>query len=90
MHGDSLHEDPERDIRVYLTSTCLTGTVKNAALVMDQGSCWYATENSNVVLGGDIETAQIDAPAGVTVTAKAASGQGTYTLSSGGTLVIEE
>ena len=27
--------------------------------------------------------------AGVTVTAKAASGQGTYTLSSGGTLVVE-
>lgn len=87
--GDILHEDPERDCRVYLTSTCLTGAVKNAILVMDQGSRWYATGDSNVILGGDMETAQIDAPKGVTVTAKAEAGQGTYTLSSGGTLIVE-
>jgi hypothetical protein len=87
--GDILHEDPERDCRVYLTSTCLTGTVQNAALILDQGSRWYATGDSNVVLGGTVETAQIDAPAGVTITAKAADGQGTYTLSSGGTLIVE-
>jgi hypothetical protein len=87
--GDILHEDPERDCRVYLTSTCLTGKVLNAALILDQGSRWYATGDSSVVLGGTVETAQIDAPAGVTITAKAADGQGTYTLSSGGTLIVE-
>jgi hypothetical protein len=87
--GDILHEDPERDCRVYLTSTCLTGKVQNAALILDQGSRWYATGDSSVVLGGTVETAQIDAPAGVTITAKAADGQGTYTLSSGGTLIVE-
>lgn len=87
--GDILHEDPERDMRVYLTSTCLTGAIQNAALVMDQGSRWYATGNSSVTLGGDVEVAQIDAPEGVTVTARAEAGQGTYTLSSGGTLVVE-
>jgi hypothetical protein len=87
--GDILHEDPERDCRVYLTSTCLTGTVQNAALILDQGSRWYATGDSSVVLGGTVETAQIDAPAGVTITAKAADGQGTYPLSSGGTLIVE-
>ena len=36
-----------------------------------------------------LETAQIDAPAGVTIHAKAADGAGEYTLSSGGKLVIE-
>ena len=87
--GDILHEDPERDMRVYMTSTCLTGAIQNAALVMDQGSRWYATGNSCVTLGSDVETAQIDAPAGVTITAKADAGQGTYSLSSGGTLVVE-
>lgn len=86
--GDILHEDPERDCRVYLTSACLMGAVQNAILIMDQGSRWYATGDSAVVLGSDVDTSQIDAPAGVTITAQAASGQGTYTLSSGGTLVV--
>ena len=72
-----------------MTSTCLTGAIRNANLIMDQGSRWYATGDSSVVLGSDVETAQIDAPAGVTITAKAASGQGTYPLSSGGTLVVQ-
>ena len=87
--GDILHEDPERDCRVYLQSTCLTGKIENAALILDQGSRWYATADSTVVIAGDLETAQIDAPAGVTVTAEAASAQGTYELSSGGTLIVK-
>lgn len=87
--GDILHEDPERECRVYMTSTALTGAIQNAAIIMDQGSRWYATADSRVALASTIETAQIDAPAGVTVTMQASSGQGTYTLSSGGTLVVE-
>ncbi len=87
--GDILHEDPERDCRVYLSSACLTGAIHNAALMMDEGSRWYATGDSDIILGSTIESAQIDAPAGVTITASAASGQGTYTLSSGGTLIVE-
>lgn len=87
--GDILHEDPERDMRVYMTSTCLTGAILNAGLVMDQGSRWYATGDSTVTLGGDVETKQIDAPKGVTITAKAAGGQGVYDLVSGGKLVVE-
>ena len=87
--GDILHEDPERDCRVYMTSTCLTGAIQNAFVTMDQGSRWYATGDSNVILSGTVETAQIDAPAGVTIHAKAADGAGEYTLSSGGKLVIE-
>lgn len=89
VKGDILHEDPERDCRVYMTSTCLTGAIVNAALIMDQGSRWYATGDSKVLIAGDVNVAQIDAPAGVTITATASDGQGTYTLSSGGTLVVE-
>ena len=85
--GDILHEDPERDCRVYLTSTSLTGAIQNAALIMDQGSRWFATSDSTVTLASDLESAQVDAPAGVTM--KASAGQGTYTLSSGGTLIVE-
>ena len=87
--GDILHEDPEREMRVYMNSACLTGAIVNANLIMDQGSRWYATGDSTVVIAGDMNTEQIDAPAGVTVKATAAAGQGTYTLRSGGTLVVE-
>ena len=87
--GDILHEDPERDCRVYMTSTCLTGAIQNAYVSMDQGSRWYATGDSNVILSDTVETAQIDAPAGVTIHAKAADGAGEYTLSSGGKLIVE-
>ncbi len=87
--GDILHEDPERDCRVYMNSACLTGAIQNAALIMDGGSRWYATGDSKVLIAGDVNVAQMDAPAGVTITASAADGQGTYTLSSGGTLIVE-
>ena len=87
--GDILHEDPEREMRVYLASASLTGAIINAALIMDPGSRWYATGDSNVVIAGDMCTEQIDAPAGVTITASAESGQGTYQLLSGGTLIIK-
>ena len=87
--GDILHEDPERDMRVYLSSTCLSGAIVNAALMMDQGSRWYATGDSTVTLGQTVDVCQIDAPAGITITASAADGQGTYTLASGGILIVE-
>ena len=87
--GDILHEDPERDMRVYMNSTCLTGAILNAALIMDQGSRWYATGDSRVTIAGDVDVCQIDAPAGVTIIAAAADGQGTYDLSSGGKLIVE-
>lgn len=86
--GDILHEDTERDCRVYMTSTCLTGAIQNAYVSMDQGSRWYATGDSNVILSGTVETAQMDAPEGVTIHAKAAEGTGEYPLASGGKLVV--
>lgn len=87
--GDILHEDPERECRVYMASTCLTGAIQNAAIIMDQGSRWYATGDSTVTLACDIESAQIDAPADVTITMTAETGQGSYTLASGGTLIVK-
>ena len=87
--GDILHEDPERDMRLNLVSSNLRGAVQNAYISLDGGSSWYATADSAVTLASEVDQAQIDAPAGVTITAKAASGAGSYTLYSGGTLVVE-
>lgn len=75
-------------MRVYLTSADYQGAIQNAALFMDTGSRWFATGDSNVVLGGKVRTEQIDAPAGVTVRMTAEDGQGTYSLPSGGTLLV--
>lgn len=88
-NGDILHEDYEREMRVYLTSAVLKGAVKNAVMLLDLGSKWYATADSDVVIGCEVDVAQIDAPAGITITAKAADGQGEYDLASGGKLIVK-
>ena len=48
---------------------------------------WVATADSDVVFVTDVEPAQIDAPAGVTITAKGAEA-GEFALASGGKLVV--
>ena len=87
-NGDILHEDPERQMRLNLTSATLHGAVKNAVLSMDMGSFWYATADSSVTLGCELDVIQIDAPEGVTVAIKAEAGQGEYTCASGGKLIV--
>ena len=87
VKGDLIHDDNQRDMWITLTSTVLTGTIKNALLRMDVGSKWIATADSNVTILGNLDPAQIDAPAGVTVTAigsKAAE----FDLASGGKLIV--
>ena len=87
VKGDIIHDDDQRDMWITLTSTVLTGTIKNALLRMDIGSKWIATADSNVTILGNLDPAQIDAPAGVTVTAigsKAAE----FDLASGGKLIV--
>lgn len=84
--GDLIHEDPARDMIVTLTGTQLKGTIQNAHLRLDTGSRWIATGNSAITLLGKAETAQFDAPAGVTITLWGQDA-GTYPLASGGTLV---
>jgi hypothetical protein len=87
--GDIIHQDPDRDMNVYLQSTTLKGAVKDAYISMDAGSKWIATDYSKVTIAGDVDTAQFDAPKGVTIVA-VAGGSGTYTLPGGGTLILKE
>ena len=56
---------------------------------MNTGSKWVATADSSITLITDINTAQIDAPEGVTITA-IASETAEYTLASGGKFVVTE
>jgi hypothetical protein len=85
--GDVLHEDPERRMHLYLTSSSLRGAIQGAELELDPGSRWTATGDSTVTLYGTVEEAQIDALPGVTITAKGAVPVDT-TLPSGGHLII--
>lgn len=86
-NGDIIHEDPERDMTVTLKSSTHSGAIKNAALVMDLGSSWFATGDSAITLGSEIDMAQIDAPSGVTIKAIGAEA-GEYDLTSGGKLIV--
>ena len=72
---------------VRLNSTQLTGAIKHANVAFDKGSKWTATADSEVVFVTDVEPAQIDAPVGVTITAKGAKA-GEFTLASGGKLIV--
>jgi hypothetical protein len=88
--GDILHDDKEnRLMTVYLQATTLKGAIHDVRLSMNRLSKWIATADSTVTLVGDVELAQIDAVAGVTITATAASGGGTYKLASCGTLIVK-
>jgi len=74
---------------VYLESTTLNGAIKDAYITMDAASKWIASGNSSVSIVGDVNVSQIDAPKGVTINA-VASESGTYTLPSGGTLILKK
>lgn len=87
VSGDLLHEDATRDMWVELKSTVLTGAIRGAHLTMDAGSKWIATADSDVTLLCDIDPAQIDATAGVTVTVRGGQA-GEFTLAGGGRLLI--
>lgn len=87
VEGALIHEDTERPMWVTLTSAVLKGRMVNTTLAMDAGSKWIADSDSTVHLLCDVNIAQLDAPRGVTITATGAQA-GTYTLASGGTLVL--
>ena len=87
LEGAILHEDPDREMNVYLENASLTGAVQGAILHFDGESTWTATNQSKVTIVGEVEPQQIDAPAGVTI--EAICGQeGSLTLASGGTLKL--
>jgi hypothetical protein len=86
--GNVVHEDPDRNMYVYLASTNLKGAIKDAYVTIDGLSKWTATADSKVTIVGSVDLSQIDAPTGVRITA-AAGESGTYTLASGGTLILK-
>jgi hypothetical protein len=88
--GDIDHsvDKDNRTMTVYLESTTLTGAIKDACISLNPLSKWKATADSNVTIVGSINVTQIDAPAGVTITAVAGQ-SGTYKLASGGTLILK-
>jgi hypothetical protein len=91
MTGDIIHTEDKknRDMNVYLEQTTLKGAIKDARISMTPLSKWIATADSNVTFLGDIELPQIDAPAGVTITA-VANMSGTYKLAGSGTLILKK
>jgi hypothetical protein len=88
VEGDIIHDDIDRIMSVDLKSTNLKGAIKRAYVTIDATSKWTATADSNVTFVGSVNGAQIDAPTGVTITAVAGEA-GTYTLASGGTLILK-
>ena len=85
LEGAVLHEDPDREMNVYLENANLTGAIRGAILHFDGESTWTATNQSSVTIAGNVDPAQIDAPAGIVI--EAVCGQeGSITLASGGKL----
>jgi hypothetical protein len=87
--GDIIHEDPDRIMSLDLKSTTLKGAIRDAYITLGAGSKWIATANSRVVIVGDFDATQIDAPAFTTINAIAAR-DGIFGLPSGGTLVLKK
>lgn len=86
--NDIIHGDTERRMVIYFENSKLKGAITGGAIVkMDGESSWYADKDSDVVLMGSIDLDKVDAPAGVTITAKGAEA-GEYALASGGLLKV--
>lgn len=89
LAGDILHEDHRRAMALSLKHTRLTGAIQNAAVALDQASCWTADEDSNVALISAGPSGLIDALPGVTIRARSDRHMpGEYPLPSGGMLVV--
>lgn len=86
--NDIIHGDPNRIMEVKFRNSTLRGAITGAPVVrMDSTSRWTATADSDVILMGSVDTAQLDAAEGITITAK--TGQsGEITLASGGKLIL--
>ena len=85
--GDVIHTDDEREMWLKLTDTVLTGAICGAHLELNAGARWFATADSEVTLIAELDSAQIDAPEGVTIRMHAGE-QGSVKLASGGVLEL--
>jgi len=97
LSNSILHEDPDHVMTITLQGTSLKGALVSGAsagpicLILDSSSQWTATANSTVKLIGVTDASLLDAVSGSAITAVAGTGctlTGTYTLASGGTLVV--
>lgn len=92
LQGNLVHLDKDRAMRVQLEASTLTGRVQGVELVLDRGSRWLASADSSVTLAAGTTLGQVDAPAGVTIEARAVPGGlslGEHRLASGGRLEVK-
>ncbi len=91
LEGDICHEEDQRAMAVTLVNVRLTGGIHDAYVTLN-GSDWTATKDSSVCFVGLTDLNAVNAPEGVTITAKAGDGcqlqPGTYNLKLGGKLVV--
>jgi hypothetical protein len=90
LEGDIVNDDI-REMSIVLEDSQVKGAIQNAYVKLTGNSTWYAAKDSAVALVDAADISGIDAPSGVTITAKAASGTtltGNIDLPSGGKLVI--
>lgn len=88
--GNIIHEDPERDMGVYLENCRLNGAIQNASVRFGAGSRWMATADSSITIDGTVDTSAIYAAEGVTIYARAKENFGTYELTGGGKIIVTE
>jgi hypothetical protein len=91
LNGNILHQDSARPMVLELERTRLRGAIRNATLALGKDSRWTATGDSNVVLSDAVDLAQLDAAAGVTISAQAGPGSallGSHALAGGGRVII--
>jgi hypothetical protein len=91
LSGNVLNLDSERHLSLKLEDTQLSGRIHDAALSLDPRSRWTATADSRLLLQAPTTLAQIDAPRGVRIEAKAEPGLlpvGLHTLPGGGSLQV--
>ncbi len=89
--GDIVNDDTDRTMNVSILNATVKGVITDAYIKLE-GSKWTATGDSSVCLVGETAAEQLDAPAGVTITAIAGEGcalAGEYTLASGGALNVQ-
>lgn len=92
LNGNLVHLDTARGMAVRFIGSSLKGAIRSASVAFDAGSRWTATADSRVTLVGAVDAAQLDAPAGVTITATAgpeAGDKGSRRLRGGGVLLLQ-
>ncbi len=93
LTGDLLMGDPERPQKIHLDHASLIGAIAgNPEVYLHEGSHWTAAADSLVTLCGEAALNQLDAKEQCTIKANRGTGcnldAGSYTMPSGGTLVV--